>query len=164
MKLTLIQDPQASTASQPQAPPSSTIRETPEIARDIIANAMSPFCPGLSLAACPSPSADSLRAVIVQRAQKGDSRDAILNDLSRDYGSAIRGSPEATGFGLVGWAMPGVAFLLGAFFLVRWMRSSNRRRQQQAGPQRGSGAPRPALALGTEADEARLRDILRRDD
>ncbi len=96
--------------------------ETPPLAREIIDGSMSPYCPGLTLAACPSPSADSLRQAIIARVNRGETREHLLADLEHSYGAAIRASPSTTGFGLVGWAVPGIAFLIAAFVVYRWLR------------------------------------------
>lgn len=95
---------------------------TPPVARAIITTSMSPFCPGLTLETCPSPSADSLRQVIIARVQHGETRAVIEADLERDFGAAVRSTPKAEGFGLVGWGMPAVVMLVAAFFLTRWIR------------------------------------------
>lgn len=97
-------------------------KTTPPVARAIITSAMSPYCPGLTLETCPSPSADSLRQVIIARVNRGDRRVQIEADLERDFGSAIRSTPKAEGFGLVGWAVPGVFMLVGLLWLTRWLR------------------------------------------
>lgn len=101
--------------------------ETPAVARAIITTAMSPYCPGLTLEVCPSPQADSLRKVIIARVQRGDTRAMIEADLERDFGAEIRSMPKTEGFGLVGWAVPGLVVLVGAFFVTRWLRGQVRR-------------------------------------
>jgi cytochrome c-type biogenesis protein CcmH/NrfF len=95
---------------------------TPPVARAIISSSMSPFCPGLTLETCPSPSADSLRQVIIARVQRGDARARIEADLEHDFGAAIRSTPKAEGFGLVGWSVPGLVMLVAAVVLTRWIR------------------------------------------
>lgn len=100
--------------------------ETPRLAREIIDGSMSPYCPGLTLAACPSPSADSLRQVIILRVQQGESRARIVADLEAHYGDAIRAAPAPSGFGLVGWAGPAVVFGIGALIVGRWLRRATR--------------------------------------
>jgi cytochrome c-type biogenesis protein CcmH/NrfF len=101
--------------------------ETPPVARAIITTAMSPYCPGLTLEVCPSPQADSLRQVIIARVQRGDTRAVIEADLERDFGSEIRSMPKAEGFGLIGWAVPGLMILGGVLFVTRWLRRQVRR-------------------------------------
>lgn len=105
--------------SAPTFVPATT---TPAVARAIISQSMSPFCPGLTLETCPSPSADSLRQVIIARVQRGDTRAQIEIDLERDFGSAVRSTPKMEGFGLVGWGVPAVVLLLGAWWVTRWLR------------------------------------------
>jgi cytochrome c-type biogenesis protein CcmH/NrfF len=106
----------------PAGPAAATAIETPRLAREIIDGSMSPYCPGLTLAACPSPSADSLRQAIIARVNQGETKAHLLADLERSYGTAIRATPSATGFGLVGWAVPAVAFLVAAALVFRWLR------------------------------------------
>ncbi len=100
--------------------------ETPQVAREIIDGSMSPYCPGLTLSACPSPSADSLRQAIIVRVQQGESRARIVADLEAHYGDAIRAAPAPSGFGLVGWSVPAIAFAIGALVLMRWLRRATR--------------------------------------
>lgn len=118
-------------AADSQAQSTSRISQTPPVARSIIDKSMSPFCPGLSLSACPSPSADSLRNVIIARVRAGDARETIEQDLYRDFGAAIRGAPLPEGMGLVAWVVPGLAMVLGAIFLTRWI--STRRQPRYTG-------------------------------
>lgn len=107
---------------QPIASPAGSTRfaeETPRIARSIIDGSMSPYCPGLTLAACPSPTADSLRQAIIGRVRAGESQASIERGLEAVYGTAIRATPDARGFGVLGWAVPWVAFALGALWVTR---------------------------------------------
>lgn len=67
---------------------------------------MSPFCPGLTLAACPSPAAYELRSEIRSRFEAGESRDVIVADLTRRHGEAILGTPPSRGLGAAVWAIP----------------------------------------------------------
>lgn len=103
-----------------------TGQETPAIARSIIDGSMSPYCPGLTLASCPSPSADSLRRAIIDRVNAGESRASIMTSLTAHYGDAIRAAPSTTGFGLVGWLMPFVLLVFGGLWMNRWIRRAAR--------------------------------------
>lgn len=145
-------------------------KETPPVARSIINETLSPFCPGLILAACPSPQADSLRKVIVLRVSNGDSRERIEADLARSFGDQLRAAPKAAGFGLVAWLAPSALLLVGGIGIVFWLRGAK-------GPATAatSASPRPTGALagdaqlaatvGASPDElARLDALLRRDD
>ena len=79
-----------------------------EQAWDFAHEIMSPFCPGMTLATCPSPAAADLRDEIARRFEAGDSRDAILPDLIARFGEGVRGTPVAAGPGALLWLLPGV--------------------------------------------------------
>lgn len=63
---------------------------------------------------------------------------AVVEQIVAKFGSALRTSPETTGFGLFGWAMPFVAVLLGlaAAPVVVWRWKINHRQQEEAHPVR----------------------------
>jgi cytochrome c-type biogenesis protein CcmH/NrfF len=80
-----------------------------DVANDIAASIMSPFCPGVTLHDCPSAEADALRARIVEWARAGLSRSDIMASLENEYGPGIRAVPRADGSGIWAWVLPGVA-------------------------------------------------------
>ncbi len=88
---------------------------------------MSPYCPGLSLASCPSPQADSLRKAIAVRFENGETPAQITEALVVDYGADIRGSPAFEGFGATAFVVPGLLMLVGALLIARWIRRSVKR-------------------------------------
>ena len=49
-------------------------------------------------------------------------RGQIEADPERDFGSAVRSTPKMEGFGLVGWGVPAVMLLVGAWWVTRWIR------------------------------------------
>jgi cytochrome c-type biogenesis protein CcmH/NrfF len=79
---------------------------------------MSPFCPGLLLADCRSSGAQELRAEIHDRLGRGESRDAIVNDLVLRFGPHVRAVPTAEGLGLLVWVLPGVLGAATLFMLI----------------------------------------------
>jgi copper(I)-binding protein len=83
---------------------------------------MSPYCPGLSLASCPSPQADSLRKAIAVRFNDGESVGAITESLVEHYGPSIRGSPTMDGFGAAAFLAPVLLLVGGGLFISRWLR------------------------------------------
>ncbi len=134
-------------------------REVPRVAREVIDNVLSPYCPGLLLANCPSPQADSLRKAITERARGGESRAAIEADLLAYYGEAVRAAPVGTGLGLAAWFTPGIAVLLGGIFIALWLR---RRTAPVAVPP--APAPMPAAeAAANDAMAARIDALVRND-
>lgn len=104
-------------------------RETYRVAHDL----MSPFCPGRTLADCPSPYAREIRLQIREALGSGVSAPEVAAGVAAALGDEVRGRPKS----VWGWATPPLATLGGiavALFLIR------RLGRQEA----GSGAPRPA--------------------
>jgi cytochrome c-type biogenesis protein CcmH len=108
-------------------------------ARELAHELMSPFCPGRTLADCPSPQAAQLRDHIRARLDSGATRAEVVDELYATYGDTILGAPRARGLGLLAWIVPGVFLLAGVWFIVRWARHSRR------GPPDGV-PPSPELA------------------
>lgn len=125
-------------------------------AYDLANRLMSPFCPGRTLAECPSPQAESLRMWIVVQEAAGRSKDDVLEELYARYGDDIRSTPRAEGFGTAAYVIPVVAFLVGGglvgIFLYRWT---------HRGGGDGDGPPAPAPALDPDL-ERRLDEELAR--
>ena len=80
---------------------------------------MSPFCPGRTLAACPSDKAAELRQWILLQEAAGTSREGVIDILLQRFGDVILSSPEAEGWGLAAWMLPVVALLVGAAEVFR---------------------------------------------
>jgi cytochrome c-type biogenesis protein CcmH/NrfF len=75
---------------------------------------MSPFCPGRTLAECPSPNAAELRMWIITQAAAGADRDEVTAMLYERFGEdVLRAAPRAEGWGLSAYAVPIVFFVLG---------------------------------------------------
>jgi cytochrome c-type biogenesis protein CcmH/NrfF len=117
-----------------------------------ISRLKSPFCPGLMLEVCPSPPAAVLRDSIQILAAEGWSRDSLVAWVVNSYGQEYLALPEARGKGLLAWAIPPLALLLGLGVVagVLW-RVRGRRVGQDV---------RPAAAL-SEEDSERLGAALR---
>lgn len=115
-------------------------------AQQVFTHVMSPYCPGLLLADCPSPDAFTLRAEVRARLRAGEAAEDIEESLYTKFGDGIRAVPKAGGIGLVLWVAPLIVFaasLVGlAWYLFR----------------HGTGtAPNPAPRLATDpALEERL--------
>jgi len=85
---------------------------------------MSPFCPGLLLADCPSEKAFELREEIEARVAKGETREAIEDDLAARFGEQIRTEPGFFGIGLLAWLGPPIAAVIGLIVIVRKTRAA----------------------------------------
>jgi cytochrome c-type biogenesis protein CcmH/NrfF len=101
---------------------------------------MSPYCPGRTLADCPSPSAGALRAEIRGLVDEGVRDEAILERLEARFGDAIVGVPRGT----LGWILPGVILLAGAAILVAVLRRLSAR---QTAEESEAGDPEPEQEL-----------------
>ena len=109
---------------------------------------MSPFCPGRSLADCPSPQAENLRAWIVIQEATGRSQADVETELLERYGDVILSAPRAEGIGLVAYAIPVLAFGVGGVLVAVFLR-----RYTRAGP----ASPR-STAEALDPELARLVD------
>ena len=88
---------------------------------------MSPFCPGRTLAACPSPQSDQLRQWILFQAAAGQTLEELEATLYERFGDVLLSAPRAEGgWGISAYAIPIGGFLLGgplvAFAIFRLAR------------------------------------------
>lgn len=97
-----------STGAAAQEADSRVSAEAYRVAREI----MSPFCPGMTLAECPSGKAADLRREITVRLGAGESRAVIVERLVERYGEQVRGEPAARGIALSLWIVPAVVGLV----------------------------------------------------
>ena len=140
-----------SAADRSAANPGDT---APAWAYDLPNALMSPFCPGRSLADCPSPDAASLRMWILVQAVAGRTRSDIEDELYARYGEVIRSAPKPEGFGAAAYWMPAAVFAGGGAVVFWFLRRATRRS--------GSAEP-PARPLDPEV-ERKLDELLRRED
>ena len=108
-------------AQEPTGPDAATIETQ---ARRIFDTVMSPFCPGRLIANCPSPDAADLQEEIRGQLAAGISVNDIKNALYERYGDEIRSIPEARGFGLLAWVIPGAFFVVVGVLITVWIRST----------------------------------------
>ncbi len=93
---------------------------------------MSPFCPGRTLADCPSPQADTLKVWIRVQEAAGRSRADVEAELYERYGDVLLAAPRARGIGLAAYAIPALAFLAGGLLVALFLRRQTRRRSEAA--------------------------------
>jgi cytochrome c-type biogenesis protein CcmH len=133
----------AATAMAVSAQPRDSAAE----AQTIFGRVMSPYCPGLLLADCPSPAAFELRADILRRLEAGESAPDIERDLYRRFGDEIRAVPPARGWGRVLWFAPAIGLALSLAALL-WFLAHNRAQDE------------PLLTTVDRDREARLQQEL----
>ncbi len=103
---------------------------------------MSPFCPGRTLAACPSPNATELRMWIVMQEAAGATQAEVMEDLIARFGDVIRSEPKQEGWGILAYLFP--AFLIfGGLGVVAVVF------RRIARPSDGGGQPTPTVASST---------------
>lgn len=81
--------------------------------QEIYDTTMSPFCPGRTISACPSPDARNLRDQIQSWFAQGYSVTAVKNQLRTLYGDSVLGVPDSKGFDLVAWLSPLIFIAVG---------------------------------------------------
>jgi cytochrome c-type biogenesis protein CcmH len=133
------------------APPSGGSAEPRTNLADIEDEVMCPIC-GTALGLSESPQADREREFIRELIAQGRTKDEIKDALVAEYGEDVLAVPEAKGFDLAAWLVPGLALLACAVAIVvgvrRWRRSP--------------GAVPDAPAGLSAAEEERLSADLRR--
>ena len=117
-------------------------------AYDLANELMSPFCPGRTLAECPSGKADSLRMWIIVQEAAGRPRGEVESELYERYGDIIRPAPLAQGIGLAAYIAPVVVFLLGCVVVVAFLRVQKRRPREAT----------PAFAASSDPELERILD------
>lgn len=122
---------------------------------------MSPFCPGRTLASCPSPQAAELIQWIVTQEAAGVSREQVLEILIERHGEEILGAPPARGITLWAYIFPVAGFLLfGGIALFALKRIVGGR--APTAPASAAAGPTSPLspATGPPASEAELARLV----
>jgi cytochrome c-type biogenesis protein CcmH/NrfF len=99
-------------------------------AQDLANELMSPYCPGRTLAECPSDQAQTLRMWLVVQEANGRDPDEVMEELIGRYGEQMRGAPRARGFGLAAYVLPVLAFVAGGLLLALVLRRHTLRPRQ----------------------------------
>ena len=127
-------------------------------AYDVANELMSPWCPGRSLADCPSHEAETLRMWLVVQEAAGRPRAEVEAEVVERFGDAILAAPRAEGFGLAAYALPIAVFLLGGALVAVVLRRVTARPATPAAPAAAAVSPaRPDPDLERIVDEELLR-------
>lgn len=124
------QTAQAQTApagAEAPRPGSETSGESQRKAQSIARRTMSPFCPGRTLADCPSEHAAAWRREIQVMLDEGRTAQEIQEEFERRAGGDLSGSPNrAAGYGLsLGLAAASLAVLYGLLQVLRGRRPTS---------------------------------------
>ncbi len=82
-------------------------------AYDLAGELMSPYCPGRTLASCPSPQAAELVQWMVLQESAGSSQEEVVAILIERFGEEILGAPPAKGITLWAYIFPILGFVVG---------------------------------------------------
>ena len=118
-------------------------RAAHELSREL----MSPYCPGRTLADCPSPDAGAVRDEIREALRGGESVDSIRTRIEARFGAQVIGVPTT----LLGWLLPIAALAAGALLLVLALRRA---------VSRGGALPRVSSDVAARLEQE-LRDLER---
>jgi cytochrome c-type biogenesis protein CcmH len=94
------------------------------IAREL----MCPVCAGQTVAESNSTLAVQMRQEIRARLQRGESREQILAYFVGQFGESVLAAPPRRGGYLVLWLAPVLAFALGVYLMIRYLRGATRPR------------------------------------
>jgi cytochrome c-type biogenesis protein CcmH/NrfF len=132
-----------------------------QILTDLSNDLMSPYCPGRTIASCPSEQARKLEDHILAEAKAGKSRDEIEQELVQQFGTEIVGyAPQP--MLLYGVAAAGV----GGLIAVAWVARRWRRARTPVGAVAGTAAATAkaggpgAPAKPSPAEREKLEDAL----
>ncbi len=120
---------------------------------NIAKRTMSPFCPGRTLADCPSGYATEWRQDIRNMLKQGKSAGEIQAILNERAGANLTGAPESS----LGWALP-VGLCLGALAVLTLVFRRFRSEDTSSSSTEAGRAKRRAGADRDEADEDELED------
>lgn len=145
---------------------SSPEQPTPEdlqaesLTRDIAADMPSPYCPGRSIASCPTQAARELEDDIYSLAQQGQSREQIEQTLVARFGEDKMGKAQETEITVA--IVLGAVMALGAIVMMarKWLRPAQAA-SVTAATAAAAATPLAAPLAGVSADELdRLEDEL----
>lgn len=146
-------------AAEPSAPSSEAAADNQRKAQSIARQTMSPFCPGRTLADCPSEHAAAWRRDIQAMLDQGRTAQEIQEEFERRAGSDLSGSPNrAAGYGLsLGLAVASLAVLYGLLHLLRSRKQPSEERP--AGAEASSAESKAPAVTDPKLDERLDREL-----
>ena len=131
-----------------------------EQAQGIDKSLMCPVCPSETIQESQVELAKQIRAIVRQKLAEGQSRKEILQFFVDKYGESVLAAPRKSGFSLLIWIVPPLAFAGGTlllFLLLRGMRRSGALTRQE--PLASGGAEvEPYLAMVDQELQPPQRD------
>lgn len=163
-----VSDPAGASTSASGAPAGASAARAEDLATELSNDLMSPYCPGRTIATCPSPQARKLESSILEQAKAGKTRVEIESELAARFPD-IRGyvgRPEI----IYGTAVVALLAILGLIFAARrWVGHSRAAATATATATAGAAATSntsatsgdvPAAVAGTGRPSRREIDAL----
>lgn len=138
------------------------IENAPDWAYAMAHDLMSPYCPGRTLAECPSPQATSLRFEILMQASQGMSEKEIREMLAARYGDVLLAAPRAEGWGLSAYAIPIGFFVLGGpvvILIIRRLTAKGDERAPEAATTQAEASSAGPTAVDPELERQLEKEL-----
>ncbi len=135
------------------APPSPI--EAEQTAHEVATSLPSPYCPGRSIASCPSSLARALEVEIVDMASAGKSAPEIEEILVQRFGEEKMGEAQSLEVGMTLLIVASIVIAVILWAARRWRRQATREEEIRQGNHEASGASSMSVA-----DADRLADAL----
>jgi len=132
-------------------------------AYDLASDLMSPFCPGRTVASCPSPQAAELIQWMVVQEEAGSTREEVVSALIDRFGEEILGAPPARGITLWAYVFPVLGFVVGGGLAILVLRRIVARGGAPAGGGSSGSAEHVARESSPGADDEDLARIVDRE-
>jgi len=129
-----------------------------ERSQDIAVKLRCPVCQGVSIADSPSGMATNMRGQVRDLVRLGYSEEQVMSYFERSYGEFVRLEPPLRGLNVALWILPGVALLIGAWFVFR-----KAREPLTAATAAGATTGNAPLAEGVDPELAKYLERIRRD-
>ena len=113
---------------------SKTISEIEKEAQAIDKIVVCPVCPASTIDQAQVPLARQIKALIRSKLAEGQTREEILDYLEESYGESgieILAVPKKTGFNIIAWVVPIIAFIMGGFILFLVFKSMRHITQEE---------------------------------
>ena len=147
----------------PTAPAAASASDSDSTwAYDLAGELMSPFCPGRTLASCPSPQAAELIQWIATQEAAGVTREEVIAILVERHGEEILGAPPARGITLWAYVFPVLGFVafggIAVWVLRRIVAPRVSVPAAASAPMASAANVRPAAAIPGADELARIVD------
>ncbi len=92
-----------------------------------------PVCENVPLDVCGTQACAQWRATIHEKLATGWNEEQIKQYFSDQYGVRVLAQPPTQGFNAIFWAVPPVVFLVGGFFVLRFIHNIRHKQQSATG-------------------------------